>query len=114
MGDKADMYRRQLGGANAALNRSRQRERELQSQLDDARSWASEVMSVMLGWAMEFVDIAHQNGAIDVNGMSGDDIVEPLLISEFKRLYEKGKDIGLLTEVIRDGRQREAEPLRER
>ena len=33
---KADMYRKQLGGTNAALNRSRQREADLEAILMDA------------------------------------------------------------------------------
>ena len=46
MAEKAEEYRRQLGGTNAALNRARQRARDLEQELDACRGICQQLVEI--------------------------------------------------------------------
>lgn len=52
--------------------------------------WASKVMSVLLGWAMYFVEEALGDDADE------QDVMESYPMATFKRLYDEGEALGLL------------------
>ena len=100
--EKAEMYRRQLGGVNAALNRAKQQVKDLQAELDSAK--CTRVTDVYISGMADDLLAEMLEGI----GMPGDYRLIELFRVELDSEYD---DFATFSDIADDAAARAIEPL---